>query len=154
MTHPLPAAESLTVEFKSDLKRLPDGELVEALVCLANAEGGELWLGVEDDGTPTGLHADHVQLAGLPGLVAARTSPSVAVHPARAPEGCLLHGDSRLICAFMSRICAGLRPPETGNGRSRRGAPTKAGNSETGSPVTISRSRLRQLTCPRETPTC
>jgi ATP-dependent DNA helicase RecG len=49
MTHPLPPAESLTVEFKSDRKRLPDHELVEAVVCLANAGGGELWLGVEDD---------------------------------------------------------------------------------------------------------
>ncbi|MFT4103488.1 MAG: ATP-binding protein [Burkholderiaceae bacterium] len=75
----LPSTESLTVEFKSDRKRLPDNDLVEALVCLANAEGGELWLGVEDDGTPTGLHPDHALLAGLPGLIAARTSPSLAV---------------------------------------------------------------------------
>lgn len=75
----LPARESLTVEFKSDRKRLSDTDLVEAVVCLANAEGGELWLGVEDDGTPTGLHTEHLQLAGLGGLVAARTSPSVAV---------------------------------------------------------------------------
>lgn len=79
MTHRLPPAESLTVEFKSDRKRLSDTDLVEALVCLANTEGGELWLGVEDDGTPTGLHADHQLLAGLTGLVAARTSPSLAV---------------------------------------------------------------------------
>ncbi|MDH1427390.1 putative DNA binding domain-containing protein [Comamonas aquatica] len=79
MTHLLPTAESLTVEFKSDRKRLPDSDLVEALVCLANAEGGELWLGVEDDGTPTGLHMDHRNLAGLAGLVAARTSPSLRV---------------------------------------------------------------------------
>lgn len=76
---PLPPRESLTVEFKSDRKRLSDTDLVEAVVCLANAEGGELWLGVEDDGTPTGLHAEHQHLAGLGGLVAARTSPSVAV---------------------------------------------------------------------------
>ncbi|WP_222428733.1 ATP-binding protein [Denitratisoma sp. DHT3] len=76
---PLPHAETLTVEFKSDLKRLSDDELVEALVCLANADGGELWLGVEDDGTPTGLHEAHRNLAGLPGLVAARTSPSLGV---------------------------------------------------------------------------
>lgn len=76
---PLPRAETLTVEFKSDLKRLSDDDLVEALVCLANADGGELWLGVEDDGTPTGLHEAHRNLAGLPGLVAARTSPSLGV---------------------------------------------------------------------------
>lgn len=79
MTHRLPAAESLTVEFKSDRKRLSDNDLVEAIVCLANAEGGELWLGVEDDGTPSGLHAEHHLLAGLAGMVAARTSPSLNV---------------------------------------------------------------------------
>lgn len=75
----LPPAESLTVEFKSDRKRLSDTDLVEALVCLANTEGGELWLGVEDDGQVTGLHADHALLVGLAGLVAARTSPSLQV---------------------------------------------------------------------------
>lgn len=75
----LPASESLTVEFKSDRKRLPDDDLVEALACMANSDGGELWLGVEDDGTPTGLHSGHLNLIGLPGLVAARTSPSLNV---------------------------------------------------------------------------
>lgn len=75
----LPPAETLTVEFKSDRKRLSDDDLVASLVCLANTEGGELWLGVEDDGTPTGLHEAHRNLSGLPGLAAARTSPSLAV---------------------------------------------------------------------------
>lgn len=79
MTPTLPQRESLTVEFKSDRKRLSDNDLVEAIICLANADGGELWLGVEDDRTPTGLHVEHMQLAGLAGLVAARTSPSLAV---------------------------------------------------------------------------
>jgi len=79
VTQRLPLSESLTIEFKSDLKKLPDRELVEALVCLANAEGGELWLGVEDDGTATGLHAEHRLLEGLAGMVAARTSPSLRV---------------------------------------------------------------------------
>ncbi len=75
----IPVSESLTVEFKSDRKRLSDAELVEALVCLANTEGGELWLGVEDDGQATGLHADHMVLSGLAGMVAARTSPALQV---------------------------------------------------------------------------
>jgi ATP-dependent DNA helicase RecG len=75
----LPPAETLTIEFKSDRMRLSDNDLVEALACLANTDGGELWLGVEDDGTPTGLHAAHTNLAGLPGMVAAKTSPSLAV---------------------------------------------------------------------------
>ena len=69
----LPAKETLTVEFKRDWQRLPDNELVEALVCLANTDGGELWLGVEDDGTAS-------RLTRLAALVAARTSPSLAVN--------------------------------------------------------------------------
>ena len=75
----MPQRESLTVEFKSDQKRLFDNDLVEAVICLGNADGGELWLGVEDDGTLTGLHAERLQVAGLAGLVAARTSPSLSV---------------------------------------------------------------------------
>lgn len=35
----LPTQETLTVEFKSDRKRLPDGDLVDAVVGMANAEG-------------------------------------------------------------------------------------------------------------------
>ncbi|MGL4498253.1 MAG: ATP-binding protein, partial [Planktothrix sp.] len=62
MTPQLPAQESLTVEFKSDRKKLSDRDLIEAITCLANTEGGELWLGVEDDGTPTGLHSSRAQL--------------------------------------------------------------------------------------------
>ncbi|MCF6781382.1 ATP-binding protein [Stutzerimonas stutzeri] len=79
MPQRLPLRETLTVEFKSDRRKLPDADLIEALVCLANAEGGELWLGVEDDGIPSGLHADHRLLEGLVGMVAARTSPSLNV---------------------------------------------------------------------------
>ncbi|QQZ28782.1 ATPase [Thiothrix subterranea] len=78
-THELPPHETLTIEFKSDRKKLPDSDLLAAVICLANTEGGELWLGVEDDGTPTGLHPDHQMANALVGLIAARTSPSLAV---------------------------------------------------------------------------
>ncbi|OPY81707.1 MAG: Divergent AAA domain protein [Syntrophus sp. PtaU1.Bin005] len=71
--------ENLTTEFKSDLKCLPDRELVAAVVALANTEGGVLLLGVEDNGGITGLHANHIPLAGLPALIANKTNPSVAV---------------------------------------------------------------------------
>jgi ATP-dependent DNA helicase RecG len=71
--------ETLTVEFKSDRKGIPDRDLVAAVVALANTEGGELLLGVEDDGTVTGLHVNHANLAGLPALIANRTNPSVPV---------------------------------------------------------------------------
>ncbi|MEZ4731590.1 MAG: putative DNA binding domain-containing protein [Caldilineaceae bacterium] len=74
--------ETLTVEFKSDTKRLPDRDLVMALVALANTEGGYLLLGVEDDGLITGLHPDHQKLVGLPALVANKTTPPLAVRVA------------------------------------------------------------------------
>lgn len=56
MSLPLPPREALTVEFKSDLKRLADRDLVDAVICLVNTDGGQLWLGVEGNGTPTGLN--------------------------------------------------------------------------------------------------
>ena len=75
----IPSKESLTCEFKSDRKCLPDKELLEAIICLANTDGGGLYLGVEDDGTVTGLHPNHSSLQGLSALIANRTVPSLAV---------------------------------------------------------------------------
>ncbi|NTU50426.1 MAG: ATPase [Desulfobulbaceae bacterium] len=71
--------ESLTLEFKSDFKGLPDRELVEAVVSLANTDGGEVLLGVEDDGRITGLHARHLAVSGIPSLVANKTNPAIVV---------------------------------------------------------------------------
>lgn len=51
--------ESLTVEFKSDRARVSDRALVEAVACLANAKGGHLLIGVEDDCTVTGAQPRH-----------------------------------------------------------------------------------------------
>ncbi|MFM6453281.1 MAG: ATP-binding protein [Planktothrix sp.] len=68
MTPALPPQETLTIEFKSDRNKLADRDLIEAITCLANTDGGELWLGVEDDGTPTGLHPDHQMVQGVIGL--------------------------------------------------------------------------------------
>ncbi len=77
--NPIPTAESLTCEFKSDRKCLPDRELIEAVVCMANGEGGEVYLGVEDDGQVTGLHENHRFLEGLAAMVAKRTQPTLRV---------------------------------------------------------------------------
>jgi predicted HTH transcriptional regulator len=75
----IPERESLMVEFKSDLRRLPDGELVATVVCLANTVGGEIYLGVEDDGRVTGLHPEHQNVSGLSALIANRTNPPLSV---------------------------------------------------------------------------
>ena len=82
--------ESLTLEFKSDLKSLPDRELVASVVSLANTEGGELLLGVEDDGNITGLHANHLNVSGIPSLIANKTNPAISIRV----ERCELNGKS------------------------------------------------------------
>jgi ATP-dependent DNA helicase RecG len=79
MTRDIPERESLTVEFKSDRDRLKDRELISAVVCLANTEGGDIYLGVEDNGTVTGLHPVHHDLTGLTALIANLTSPPLTV---------------------------------------------------------------------------
>lgn len=79
----LPERETLEVEFKSDRDPLNDDDLVEALICLANAQGGTLYLGVENDGSVTGLHRSRPQqVAGLAAMVANRTAPSLSVQVA------------------------------------------------------------------------
>lgn len=75
--------ESLVLEFKSDLKCLPDRDLIATVVSLANTEGGDLLLGVEDDGTVSGLHANHHAVSGLPSLIANKTNPALSVRVER-----------------------------------------------------------------------
>jgi ATP-dependent DNA helicase RecG len=77
----IPPWETLQIEFKSDRDALNDDDLIEALICLANAQGGTLYLGVENDGAVTGLHASRpADISGLAALVANRTAPSLQVH--------------------------------------------------------------------------
>lgn len=75
----LPKNESLRVEFKSDLKCLPDNDIVDTVVGFANTEGGMLYLGVEDDGRVTGLHPNHSDVLKMTIMVANKTRPSLPV---------------------------------------------------------------------------
>ena len=61
--------EDLRTEFKSDVKKLSEETIVEAVVALANTEGGTLYIGVEDDGTITGVHKNHQSTAGLSAMI-------------------------------------------------------------------------------------
>ena len=82
--------ESLGVEFKSDRGPLPDADLLETIVCLANSQGGTLLVGVEDNGQVTGLHSKHqTNAATLAAFGASRTVPPLAVDVAfvALPEG-------------------------------------------------------------------
>lgn len=52
--------ESLAVEFKGERRgQLPDREIYETVVCLANSAGGVILVGVEDDGSVTGARSRH-----------------------------------------------------------------------------------------------
>lgn len=77
----LAAGENLAVEFKSDRGPLPDTDLLDTVVCLANAGGGHLLLGVEDNGAVTGLHANHRRSRPelLAAFIANRTIPPQTV---------------------------------------------------------------------------
>ena len=75
----IPLRESLTIEFKSDLKKLPDSDLLDAVVGITNTDGGTLFLGVEDDGTITGVHEIHADEVGVTALIANKTVPAVSV---------------------------------------------------------------------------
>lgn len=54
------AGESFTVEFKRGQRSaMSDTDIVDAVICMANGDGGLLLLGVEDDGTITGVEPRH-----------------------------------------------------------------------------------------------
>ena len=75
----IPEHESLLVEFKSDTKKLPDSDIFDAVVAFANTEGGELFLGVEDDGSVTGVHKSHANPITLSAYIANNTIPPVSI---------------------------------------------------------------------------
>ena len=75
----VPTQETLTIEFKSDRKPLSDDALIDAIVAFANTEGGDLYLGVENDGTITGIHTSHQDITQLAAFIANKTIPPISV---------------------------------------------------------------------------
>lgn len=71
--------ENLVNEFKSDRTCLPDSNIIDAVVAFANTDGGDLYLGVENDGEITGLHDKHKDITQLAAFIANRTVPPVSV---------------------------------------------------------------------------
>lgn len=71
--------EDLKIEFKSDRTKLSDNEIVEVVVGFANTDGGELFIGVEDDGQITGIHNEHKNPQSLSAVIAHKTVPPVSV---------------------------------------------------------------------------
>jgi len=54
LTDIIAKGEQLDIEFKSDRRTMPDREIYEEVVSLANSKGGVLLIGIEDDGAITG----------------------------------------------------------------------------------------------------
>ncbi len=71
--------ENLCIEFKSDIHCLSDSDIVDAVVAFANTDGGDLYIGVEDDGEITGLHKKHEDTTQLAAFIANKTVPPVPV---------------------------------------------------------------------------
>ena len=57
---------------------MSDSELIESVVGMTNAEGGIIYLGVEDNGEITGLTKKHKDSIGVMSLIANSTVPSVS----------------------------------------------------------------------------
>lgn len=78
----LAQGESFTVEFKRGRhSAMSDNDIVEAVVCLGNGDGGLLLLGVEDDGTVTGVEPRHGQTTNphlLQTVILNKTEPPLA----------------------------------------------------------------------------
>jgi len=106
--------ESLDVELKSDVN---DSELVETVVCLANAGGGTLLVGVEDDGSISGARPRHGRSTDprrVEALVSNSTRPAIGVRA----EMVETHGKPILVV----RIPPAPIPTATSNGRYLRRA--------------------------------
>lgn len=78
--------ENLTIEFKSDKSKLPDSDLIDAIVAFANTNGGSLYLGIEDDGEITGLHNSHQDITQLAAFIANKTVPPIAVRAEKSED--------------------------------------------------------------------
>ena len=83
----IPNAETLDIEFKSDIKPYPDRDLIDEIVGMTNTIGGTLYLGVEDDGSVTGVDKKHRDAIGVAALIANNTVPPIAVRAEVITEG-------------------------------------------------------------------
>lgn len=72
-----PQKESLTIEFKSDLRCLPMDDLYKEIVAMANTDGGIICLGMEDNGTVTGVHPQHKDTIEIAAKIQTHTTPAL-----------------------------------------------------------------------------
>ncbi|MBQ9256209.1 MAG: putative DNA binding domain-containing protein [Acidaminococcaceae bacterium] len=71
-----PTKETLTIEFKSDKKCLPMDDLYKEVVAMANTDGGIICLGMENDGSVSGLHNQHSDITKMAAEIQTHTVPA------------------------------------------------------------------------------
>lgn len=81
LTGSIASGESLRLEFKRGT--ISDADIYQAVVCLANGAGGDLLIGVEDDGTVTGARPRHDGRTVPDRLAAAIQNNTEPAHPVR-----------------------------------------------------------------------
>lgn len=79
---------STIVEFKGDLKNYSDSDIFEAVIAFANTEGGNIYLGVEDNGTITGVGAAHKNPITLSAYIANNTIPPISTRTEIVEDSC------------------------------------------------------------------
>lgn len=75
----IPTKETLSIEFKSDRKTIGDSVIVDEVVALSNTDGGDLYIGIEDDGEITGAQPAHRDPIRIAAMIASKTVPPVSV---------------------------------------------------------------------------
>lgn len=61
------------------MKKYSDSNIFDDVVAFANTDGGSLYLGIEDDGTITGAHKEHLNPITLSAFIANNTIPPISV---------------------------------------------------------------------------
>ena len=75
MSFTLPASESQTIEFKTSFQK----EVIETVVAFANARGGKIFIGVDDDGKVVGVNIKSETLKDWINQIKNNTQPQLIV---------------------------------------------------------------------------
>ena len=110
----IPEKETLTVEFKSDIRNLPDSEIFDAVVAFANTDGGDIYLGVENNGEVTGLHETHRNPITLSAYIANNTVPPISVRTE------VLDGEKQVLRISVPKSHGGIAATASGKILRRR----------------------------------
>ena len=75
----VPEKETIKTEFQRDRKPIPDDVIIDSVVAFANTDAGDLYLGIEDDGSITGIHPSYQGITRLAAFIANKSIPPQAV---------------------------------------------------------------------------